>query len=521
MLVRCCSSAPWPGCSPGPGARRGADASGAPVLADEAVTAAELRAPGRGGAGRGAPRATPCVDGFRALAVRQVERGRLDDAPGATAHEVADALAAAYPEQRRRVDGSARPLRRGPLRPPAGDAGPGRRRAGARRRAGGAAMSPAAGGAAQRRTGAAPSPRRLVAAPRRAAVVLRAGRGADRRAARPRQPRPRRRPRRGPRARPTRASTSQRGPRRRRARRAAGPAAGTTVVVTSAERLGASTTPPAARRTARGAGLVRGRPGAGHPRGPGPLGRRAGAGRAGRRRAGATAPTRRTTGCGCEVDSAPRRHRRRLLPRRARCLVAEPRAGRASCSARGRLLTNEQVLRGRQRRRGPAAARPATTGWSGTSPTLADLVGRRRRQPGHAAPAWLVPGLWLLGAAVVALLLWRSGGSARSPPSRCRSWCAIETTRSRGRLYRAGRRPRPRRRRRCAAPRGRRLAERLRLPPAPTRPRWSRDVARHLGRPRRRGRRPARRRRPLRRHRPRPDHPGRRAGRARQRGTPP
>ena len=37
------------------------------------------------------------VDGFRALAVRQVERGRLDDLPGATAHEVADALGDGVP----------------------------------------------------------------------------------------------------------------------------------------------------------------------------------------------------------------------------------------------------------------------------------------------------------------------------------------------------------------------------------------------------------------------------------------
>jgi len=48
------------------------------------------------------------VDGFRALAVRQVERGRLDDAPGTTAHEVADLLGATYPHQRQRVAGTAR-----------------------------------------------------------------------------------------------------------------------------------------------------------------------------------------------------------------------------------------------------------------------------------------------------------------------------------------------------------------------------------------------------------------------------
>lgn len=39
------------------------------------------------------------VDGFRAVAARQVERGRLDDQPGATAHEVAASLATTYPGQ--------------------------------------------------------------------------------------------------------------------------------------------------------------------------------------------------------------------------------------------------------------------------------------------------------------------------------------------------------------------------------------------------------------------------------------
>ena len=47
------------------------------------------------------------VDGFRALAARQIERGRLDDAPGATAHEVAARLAASYPDQGQRVGQSA------------------------------------------------------------------------------------------------------------------------------------------------------------------------------------------------------------------------------------------------------------------------------------------------------------------------------------------------------------------------------------------------------------------------------
>lgn len=48
------------------------------------------------------------LDGFRALAVRQVERHRLDDAPGATADEVASTLGSTYPERRAALDDSAR-----------------------------------------------------------------------------------------------------------------------------------------------------------------------------------------------------------------------------------------------------------------------------------------------------------------------------------------------------------------------------------------------------------------------------
>ena len=47
------------------------------------------------------------LDAFRALAVRQVERGRLDDQPGATAHEVAASLATSYPAHGERVGRSA------------------------------------------------------------------------------------------------------------------------------------------------------------------------------------------------------------------------------------------------------------------------------------------------------------------------------------------------------------------------------------------------------------------------------
>ncbi|MCW2795588.1 DUF4129 domain-containing protein [Nocardioides sp.] len=76
------------------------------VLTDEVVTSAELRRRAETALAEGRHE-DALVDGFRALAVRQVERGRLDDAPGATAHEVATSLAGTYPHQRPRVAGSA------------------------------------------------------------------------------------------------------------------------------------------------------------------------------------------------------------------------------------------------------------------------------------------------------------------------------------------------------------------------------------------------------------------------------
>lgn len=86
-------------------ARRRAD--DAAVLTGDAVTAAELRARAERAleAGR---HGEAVVDGFRALAVHQLERGRLDDTPGSTAREVAAALAEQHPEQRARLDEGAR-----------------------------------------------------------------------------------------------------------------------------------------------------------------------------------------------------------------------------------------------------------------------------------------------------------------------------------------------------------------------------------------------------------------------------
>lgn len=77
------------------------------VLTTEEITADQLRARALAALAEGRHE-DALVDAFRALAVRQVERGRLDDTPGATAHEVAAVLAAEYPHQRSRVDDGAR-----------------------------------------------------------------------------------------------------------------------------------------------------------------------------------------------------------------------------------------------------------------------------------------------------------------------------------------------------------------------------------------------------------------------------
>ena len=76
------------------------------VLTDVAVSAAELRSRAELALAEGRA-AEAVVDGFRALALRQVERGRLQDVPGATAHEVALSLEATYPVQSSQVDQSA------------------------------------------------------------------------------------------------------------------------------------------------------------------------------------------------------------------------------------------------------------------------------------------------------------------------------------------------------------------------------------------------------------------------------
>jgi hypothetical protein len=76
------------------------------VLTNEEITAAGLRARAEAALADGRHEEA-VLNGFRALAARQVERGRLDDTPGATAHEVAGVLAREFPDRRPRVDRSA------------------------------------------------------------------------------------------------------------------------------------------------------------------------------------------------------------------------------------------------------------------------------------------------------------------------------------------------------------------------------------------------------------------------------
>lgn len=80
-------------------ARRTARADKAPTgaLTDEAITADELRARAEAALAAEDPVAA-LIDAFRATALRQIERGRIDDMPQATAHELAGALAVVFPD---------------------------------------------------------------------------------------------------------------------------------------------------------------------------------------------------------------------------------------------------------------------------------------------------------------------------------------------------------------------------------------------------------------------------------------
>ncbi len=90
-------------------ARRSSEGRGrreAAVLTSERLSADALRRRAETALAEGRA-AQALLDGFRALTLRQIERGRIEDVPGATAREVSLALDAAFPGQRRRVDDSA------------------------------------------------------------------------------------------------------------------------------------------------------------------------------------------------------------------------------------------------------------------------------------------------------------------------------------------------------------------------------------------------------------------------------
>ena len=81
-----------------PGRRRAAGAR----VDDPTLTAAELRARAEAAYAEGRWH-DALVDAFRATATRQAERGRLEDLPALTAHEVGESLAASHPAQADRV----------------------------------------------------------------------------------------------------------------------------------------------------------------------------------------------------------------------------------------------------------------------------------------------------------------------------------------------------------------------------------------------------------------------------------
>ncbi len=163
-------------------------------------------------------------------------------------------------------------------------------------------------------------------------------------------------------------------------------------------------------------------------------------------------------------------------------LVARPREGVVLLGA-SRLLTNDQVLAADN-----AAVALRLLGQRDRLvwyvPEAADLVGDDGVSLRTLLPEWIVPGLWIAGATVLALLLWRVrrlGPLVTEPlPVTVK---AIETTQSRGRLYRkAGDRAHAAQALRRAARTS--LASRLHLPAAVTdEAALVRDVARHVGRP--------------------------------------
>lgn len=169
------------------------------------------------------------------------------------------------------------------------------------------------------------------------------------------------------------------------------------------------------------------------------------------------------------------------FPGKYGALLVEPRDGLVLMGA-GEALTNDQVLRAEN-----AAVVLRLLGQQQRLvwyvPTVEDLVADDGVSLTTLLPDWLRPTLWLLVITSLVLLLWRArrlGALAREPlPVVVK---AIETTRSRGRLYRkAGDRAHAAAALRSAA--RVRAADRLGLGPQADTATLVRDLARHTGVP--------------------------------------
>ena len=234
------------------------------------------------------------------------------------------------------------------------------------------------------------------------------------------------------------------------------PDASTTVVVTSTDHLGPSTTARllshlgGAHQVVVGpnAGLVTflGGPAAAttQPSGPVPAGCAAYA------------------GLSLRVDIADAYPGRGCFRRPEGAILAAPTPGLTLVGSPA-ILTNDQILRGDN----AAIAlrllggRPRLVWYV---PSLADLSGSDAVSVGSLLPRWLGPGIWLVLVTAVAVVCWRArrlGPLAREPlPVEVK---AVETTRNLGRLYRrSGDRAHAAATLRSAT--RRRLSERLRLP---------------------------------------------------------
>ena len=255
--------------------------------------------------------------------------------------------------------------------------------------------------------------------------------------------------------------------------------AGTTVVVTSTELLGRSTIRRLRDHTAD-ATLVLVEPGPGTTRALGVKAPPYQVTMAEPRPAACADPT--FGGLGLQVDTALE------YPVTGGCfrgshgaLLAEPRPGLVLLGA-GDALSNDQVLRADD-----AAVALRLLGQHDRLvwyvPSLDDLVAGDGVSLATLLPDWLRPALWLVLLSTLGLLAWRSrrlGALTTEPlPVVVK---AVETTRSRGRLYRkAGDRAHAATALRAAA--RERASVRLRLGSQPDASALVRELARHTGRP--------------------------------------